>query len=63
MASVTPARRTADAESAQGERWRKYAKRFHPLSAWKYGIMMEPERLNWEPTPVRRGYTSSRSGY
>jgi hypothetical protein len=56
-------REEAYEESAQGERRRKYAKRFHLLSAWKYGIMMEPERLNWEPTPVRRGHTSSRSGY
>ena len=56
-------REEAYEESAQGERRRKYAKRFHLLAAWKYGIMMEPERLNWERPKVRRGYTSSRSGY
>ena len=63
VTSVTSAGRSVGAEIAQGERKRKYAKRFHLLAAWKYGIMMEPERLNWEPTPVRRGYTSSRSGH
>jgi hypothetical protein len=42
---------------------RRYAQRFHILAAWKYGIMLEPERLSYELPTVRRGYTSSRTGY
>ena len=57
------AKRSSISMSTSRVRRRKYAKRFHLLAAWKYGIMLEPERLSWEPTPVRRGYTSSRSGY
>jgi len=50
-------------ENAQGERRRKYAKRFHLLAAWKYGIMMEPEMLTVEP-PVSANYHTSRgTGY
>jgi hypothetical protein len=60
---IRQVREEAYEESAQGERRRKYAKRFHLLAAWKYGIMMAPERLNWERPKVRRAYTSSRSGY
>jgi len=52
-------------ETVQGERRRKYAKRFHLLAAWKYGIMLEPELLNWQPPRVAQPLhpTRSRTGY
>jgi hypothetical protein len=52
-------------ENAQGERRRRYAKRFHLLAAWKYGIMLEPELLTSEPPQRERPRypTSSRTGY
>ena len=46
---VRQVREEAYDESASGERRRKYAKRFHLLAAWKYGIMLEPELLTYEP--------------
>jgi len=54
-----------DEKSPPGERKRKYAGPFHVLSAFKYGIMLEPEILAAKPTPVRRGKygTRSRTGY
>ena len=60
---IRQVREEAYDETAQGERRRKYAKRFHLLAAWKYGIMMEPELLNYEPLVRAQGYTSSRTGY
>lgn len=54
-----------DEKSRPGERKRKYAGPFHILAAWKYGLLLKPELLTAEPTPVRKGKygTSSRSGY
>jgi hypothetical protein len=46
---IRQVREEAYEETAQGERRRKYAKRFHLLAAWKYGIMLEPELLDEGP--------------
>jgi hypothetical protein len=35
----------------------------HLLAAWKYGIMLEPELLTYQPAARVRGYTANRTGY
>jgi hypothetical protein len=51
-------------QTPQGERRRRYAKRFHLLAAWKYGIMLEPEVLTAEPPRIAPRHPSrSLTGY